>query len=324
MLARVIDPDGPRADSAPIRLEGGRQPAATAVFVPTGPGVEHRRGLWDILEALAVYEPETREVLVICDGPLGPISQLPASSTIPVEIIPHPRAGRGNPLYGGDCAVTIEALRVLALDLPDLVVRLDTDALVIGRCFGRLAEFLGAHPSVGIVGAYRKGDQVVGVARAAKRLTHPIALYRDPPAGHPHLLQLALGSNSRVRTWLRRAEKAGWEAGTHCQGGSLAVSPRLLAALQDAGLLDRPSDWLSVPLPGDVMLAALAVALGFELADLSQAGEPFAVEYGRLPDCPAELVASGRCLIHSLKGDPVGRSEAELRIFFAEGRSRQR
>jgi hypothetical protein len=201
------------------------------------------------------------------------------------------------------------------------VVHLDTDALVIGRCFTRLHEFLATHPSVGIVGAYRKGVQVADVAHAAKRLSLPIALYRDPLSGRVHVQQLAVGSNAHVRSWMRRAEKAGWEPGTHCQGGALAISPRFVAELRNAGLLDRSRDWLGIALSGDVVLAALAVALGFELADLSQAGEPFAVEYRRLPDCPARLVANRHCLIHSLKTDPLGRNEAELRRFFADRRA---
>ena len=296
---------------------------STTVFVPTGPAAEHRQGLADILEGLCTYEPDTRRVIVIYDGPPEELGDVSTGCGLRVDVVPHPRRRRGNPLFGGDCVVTLEGLRVATLELPELVVRLDTDALVIGGCFAELQAFLAAHPSVGIVGSVREGSQVASVARAANRLRHPVALYRDPPPGHRRLLQLLIGPNAHVRYWVRRARNAGWALGSHCQGGAAALSPHFLAALRDVGLLDRPLDWLDVPITGDVMLGALATALGFELADLSRPGEPFAVDYKRLPEPPAELVSHGRSLIHSLKSDPAGHTEKQLREFFAERRSRE-
>ena len=294
---------------------------STIVFITTGPRLEHRQGVADILDALAVYEPATQKVIVICDGPLADIEPIAAASTIPVELLPHPRAGRGTPLRGGGCVARLAELQRVAAEVPDLAVHLDSDALIIGPSFARLRQYLDTNPSVGVVGAYRDGPRVTHVRRSARRLMLPVAIWRDPDPGYRHLAQLLRGPNAQVRRWLLRARDAGWDIGAHCQGGAVAVSSALAVAARNAGLLERPLDWLSMPLAGDVMLSALAIALGFEVADFSGPGEPFAVDYGRLPASPPELVKQGHSLIHSLNSDPLGSSRTELRAYFAARRA---
>lgn len=295
-----------------------------AVIIFVGPGPEQLQGLSDVLDGLSIYEPETTRVLAVCDGPDATVDGLSIPSGIQLETVFHPRFGRGNPLFGASCVGTLAALAHVIDWQPAFAIRIDTDALIIGRCFDRLATLFAGNSSSGVVGTRRSGMLTVDTVRVVRRLRLRIAPWRDPPPGQPRVNQLIWGPERRVARWLRQARRAGWVDGSHCQGGAYAVSPAMLEALAASGVLDQPLDWLRMPLPEDQMMAALAAVCGYELVDLSGNGEPFGVEYRRLPKPASEMLAAGHSLIHSVRGDPDGRSEADLRAFFASARARDR
>jgi hypothetical protein len=295
-----------------------------AVIIFVGPGPEQLRGLSDVLDGLSIYEPETTRVLAVCDRPDATIDGLSIPSGIKLETIFHPRSGRGNPLFGASCVGTLAALAHVIDWRPAFAIKIDTDALIIGRCFDRLATLFAGNSSIGVVGTRRSGKLTADTVRVVRRLRPRIAPWRNPPPGQPRVNQLIWGPERRVARWLGHARRAGWVDGSHCQGGAYAVSPAMLDALAASGVLNRPFDWLRMPLPEDQMMAALAAVCGYELVDLSGTGEPFAVEYRRLPKSAAEMIAAGHCLIHSVRGDPDGSSEADLRAFFASARAKDR
>jgi hypothetical protein len=294
-----------------------------SVIVPVGPSAEHFQGLIDIFDALALYEPDGCHVLALCDGTEELVEQVPTPSGVILETLAHPRAGLRNAV-GAGASGTLAAFAHLVQRRPNLIVKLDTDGLLIGRCFERLEAFFASNCTTGVVGSARRGARCADWARVANRLKLPISLWRQPAPGYRHVVQVVFGRHRRVAAWLRRARGAGWEPGSYCQGGGYAVSPRLLFALAEAGALARPLDWLGIPLTEDVVVGALAAACGFGLADLSGPGDVFGCEYGRLPHPAPQMIARGHAVIHSLKGDPVGRSGPELRAFFASAREADR
>ena len=295
-----------------------------AVIVSVGPSPEHLQGLEDLLASLALYEPETRHVLIVSDGARRNLEQLSVPAGVVIDTVENPRGGRGNGHAGGLACGMLAGYARLAERAPSLILKLDTDALIIGRSFERVEAFFAANPTAGIVGSERRGARCAEMRRVVKRLMLPISLWRDPSPGHHHVVQVMFGRHRRVAWWLRRAVRAGWEPGSYCQGGAYAVSPRMLRSLAEAGALDNPLDWLRIPLSEDLVLGALGAACGFALTDLTQPGEPFACEYGELPFPADEIVARGHSVIHSLKLDPAGRSEEDLRAFFASLREAER
>jgi hypothetical protein len=286
------------------------------VVVPVLPVEVHLRGLVDLISALSRYERDT-SVVAVCDGPTEAVEAVAARTDIPVDVIAHPRAGRGNGLLGGACTGTLAGLAHAAARGKHLVLKVDCDALLIASCFEELERLFAERPNAGIAGALRSGDETAVVARAARRLAEPVVILRRPPPGQRRVVPLLAGPRRRAAGFVKRAKAAGWEAGVHCQGGAYAVSPGLMEALDRAGVLDHPLDWVDLPLNEDGMMAALAVSLGFHLLDASGPGEPFGVDFRRLPAPAPEMVERGHALIHSLKSDPDGRSESELREYFA-------
>jgi hypothetical protein len=290
------------------------------ILIPVGPGPPYIRGFVDLLESLAVYEPNRTRVIAVCEGHADDIHRAADTVQIPVEVITNPRGGRGSGLLGGGCCGTIAGLSEAARGGDALVIKIDTDALIVGACFDRVRKLFEDRPQVGVAGHIFRGPKVMPISRAVRRLALPVAVWRKPRPGHARVLPMLSAPRRRVAAVLRRARAAGWEPGTHIQGGAYAISPRLLAALDGAGVLDRPLDWLDVPLGEDVMMSALAVAHGFELMDASGVGQPFGISWGQLPWPAPEMLARGHALIHSLKGDPEGRSEPDLREYFAQAR----
>lgn len=294
-----------------------------AVLIPVGEEASHRAGLADLLEALPVYEPDTGQVVVVCERVSPELERVLAAAPLRVEVMANPRRGRGVPLLGGAVAGTLAGLAAITTrtPAPEVVVKLDTDALVIAPCFAHLATLFAERPRAGIAGAHRLvagrvPRDFAAVGATALRVARPISLWRGP-SGTARVRCAAIPRHGRVRGWLRRALRAGWEPGEHCQGGAYAMSVGLLAALHEAGALARPEDWIDVPLGEDHVLGALTFACGYELVGMTNEGEPFGVAYRHLPGTGPEMVARGHAIVHSLKADIDGRPERELRAYFA-------
>jgi hypothetical protein len=91
--------------------------------------------------------------------------------------------------------------------------------------------------------------------------------------------------------------------------------------MDDAGLLDQPLIWRDTALGEDVLIPMLTRAIGMNLLDHCFDGEVFGVRYKGLPDTPAQLIARGFSIIHSVKNDP-NFSEGQIREYFRSARPR--
>jgi type II secretory pathway component PulM len=70
----------------------------------------------------------------------------------------------------------------------------------------------------------------------------------------------------------------------------------------------------------DHLLGLVTVAAGFRLADLGGPDGPMALRWQGLPAHPAELLAAGKALTHSVRSWQ-NLTEPEIRAFFAQSRA---
>lgn len=236
-----------------------------------------------------------------------------------VAVVPNPRSGRGIGTLGGTCAATVAALGWAHAHHPgSWVLRLDTDALLIGPVSGRVEQAFADHPQAGVLGSCHRtcnGEErdISWWARVVPKHARSVWLWRRPPLPRRHL-DLA---DPVVRRTVRAALARGSDPGEHCMAAGCAVSAAFVAALADQGLLERPQRWLRTLFGDDVMLGTMAGALGFTLVDLHAV---FGLKHVGLAASPPELVERGFGVVHSVKNDP-DHDETAIREFFRERRA---
>jgi hypothetical protein len=196
----------------------------------------------------------------------------------------------------------------------DVLLRLDTDALVIGDAPHEDAlAFLERRPDVGMVGAFtRRGDgsdKKPAMAKKGEQLTREMGLRRG-------LKDLALVKT--LRSLVRCAEAHGYTRGDMCTGGACFLSPRALTAIEQQGLFDL--DMLSrSELMDDMLMALLCAAAGYKLSDLPADRDVLAINWRGLPMPLDALVASNKKIVHPIKDGDLS-VEPGVRAFFRERR----
>lgn len=296
----------------------GAHTGPDAIVVAVGPNPREVERVRDLAASIAAHEPADAIMVLVDDHPepRNLTADLPRSlQTISLH---HRRASR--PHFSrsvGICAVILHGLQwIQANTQAQFVLKLDTDSLVIGPYRQRVAERFDRNPGTGMIGAHKtavdgtRRDWSVHaetLALLTKRFhwRHPRASMRtwnDPLKAHARRLHGA-------------ARRHGYQTAEHCMGGGYAIARRALDAMAGEGFLDDPGLWSQADLPEDVMLGLHVRALGFTLADATQAGEVFGVSYKGLAAPPAELLARGYGVIHALKNDP-NHGEDEIRAFF--------
>ncbi len=285
----------------------------SVVLIPVAAGAADGARVVDLLEALAAHEPLAQDVLIVDD-------EQPARSfvhpSLCVHVIPNPRRGQGIPTLGGTTAGTLAGLAWVAAAAPGAwVLRLDTDALVIGPFAQAVQRAL--EPGVGVVGSCHRtcnGDlrDVRAIGVEVRRHTRPVWAWRRPP----RRAWWVRPADRRVRGVLRAATASGYRPGEHCIAAGCAISPALVRALAARGWLRDPRRWLGVRLGDDMVLGAMSRACGLTLVDLPAV---FGLTHRGLPDTPQGLVERHFAIIHSVKNDPAW-TEADVRDFFAAAR----
>jgi hypothetical protein len=301
-----------------------------AVIVPVGPGQIETARLEDLLESLHCYEGHAGcRIYLLEDG--ADLRRILAESrqADSFQVVSNPRKGRGDAWAGGLAVGMLTAYkRVLDDGTPfDFVLRLDTDALVIGPFSDRIHQILRQSLSIGVIGSVRYlrepervRQDTAQLARAIDKLAQPFTLWRRTPAGHPFLQTALLPSSRMTRNIILQARSCGYRVGYQCCGGALALPMRTLSAFKAAGFLQHPTAWLRTPLPEDLVLALMVKACGLEIKDCSDPGQPFAVRYQGLPDSPENLANAGYAIIHSVK-DRGDLTEDSIRTFFRRRRA---
>jgi len=280
-----------------------REPRGAVVVPDSG-----RDDVKDTLDSVRAYLPAATPV-VIDDRPRPAASRALGQDCVVLPPLPYPRNAHGG-LWVRECY----AFRWVLANLDvDYVLRLDTDALVIGPGLGTaVVERFGADPSCGVLGAYR------ATLSGALRDFAPAARGVKSESGLRGLF-LRPGCRAALRPLLRAAEANGYVAGEHALGAVYALRPEMLARWQQAGWLDL--DALSRSKLGEDWIVGLAArAAGYTIGEMGGPGGLLALSWRSLPAPPAELVQGGALATHSVRGWQ-DLSEAEIRRYFAQLRT---
>ena len=284
---------------------------AFAVVIPVGPGEDPA----DTLSSVLRYVSD-RTTIVLVDDRADPLPIVPeagsSAGSCVIDVIPAPNGAPGA-LGGLFVKVSAGIRRALAIAEFDLLLRLDTDALMIGAGLEELARRRFAElPGTGILGSYRHGPDggVRDWGPAARALASECGLrgMRRPSARQ--LLR-------RVR---REALRNGYVAGEHALGGAYLMTSALLRSFAERGWLDLP-DLATSHLGEDHLAGLFARAVGYQLGDFGGPSDPLALRWKGLPAPPAELLASGKLVVHSVKSR-CAELEATNRAVFADARRR--
>ncbi len=191
----------------------------------------------------------------------------------------------------------------------DVLLRLDTDALILGpgiaeAAAGRFAQ----DATVGALGAYRVGPD------GHDRDWTPAARMVKAELGLRGMRHPAV--RSRVRSLVAAAPD--YVPGEHALGAAMLLRGDMVRKWARTGMLDYLE--LGHSLIGEDHLFGLLVrAAGYRIADFGGPADPLAVRWLGLPAAPADLLATGKLITHSVRfwGDM---QEGEVREFFAARR----
>ncbi len=293
-----------------------------------GPGDREVHRADDVIESVLHHEPAVEVILLVDDAPgERDLAQALGGDRPAVAVTTNPRAGEGHGLWGGLAAGMLHGYGWLQREArPDLVLKLDTDALVIAPFADRMAAVL-ADPALGMVGTFdqhcdgrpRSRDRWhYGVRR--RRL--PVRPFREDndPTGRLRLRHTLWGDPAVLRRRIAAARRQGYGYGEHCLGGAYAVPGRFLDRMAERGWYDDWRAWMPLDIGEDVCIGVYVRAVGLACANANRAGEPFGVEYQDLPLPPQQLLDAGYAVVHSIK-DQDGLTEADIRAFFAQRRA---
>lgn len=276
-----------------------------AVVIPVGPG----ESVDDTLESVRAFVDPSRAIVLVDDtGGPGLRARHATAGDVHVLAAPPDAAGGQGGLW-----VKIAAGYAYACSRfhADLVLRMDTDALVIGAGIEDAAlRRFAREPGLGLLGSFRVGPDggqrdLSPAARLLRRETGLAGLR------HPRL-------RSTLRGLERRARANGYAPGDHALGGAFIHSGEAARALAARGLLDLPVMARS-GLGEDHIFGLLTVAAGYGIGDFGGPGDPLALRWRGLPDDPAALLAGPALITHSVRshGDL---DEAGIRAIFARAR----
>ena len=302
-------------------------PARAGVVVPVGPGRRELNRLADLLDSVRACVHGLDALVLVDDAaaPRGLAALVPPGLPEPVVLRPA-RLRRAGHAFDAMTVGTLTFAAWLAREHPvDYLVKLDTDALVIGDFRPSLQAAIAASAEVGLWGAHRF-NRTGSPPRDFTVWHEPLRRMLAPVAVHPRRwrrlpgLRLAVrGRALRARRFLGAAvadaERHGYELGEHCLGGAYALTWRSARAMHERGFLDDPLVLSGSRLGEDVVLGLLTRAAGLRLESLVGEGDAFAVAHQGLLASPDELVAGGHAVVHSVKDSSYG-SEAALRARF--------
>ena len=279
-------------------------------MVPAGP----RDDALDTLASVVHYTDPSRIIVVIDDRSdlTKNSSRIRALSSDIVVVSALPGLPPG--AFGGLWVKLAAGYRwLLERYEPSMVLRLDTDALLIGAGLEAAAEQAFARdPGVGLLGSYRIGPD--GKRRDNSWAAHQIRA----EAGLRGLLRPK--RRASIRGHLRSARKHGYTDGDHVLGGAYIHSYPALSRIYKNGWLDEP--WMATSHIGDDhFFSMLTMAAGYRIADFGGPSDPMALRWRGMPAHPADLLATGKLVTHSVRSwQDLG--EQQIRAIFAQARAR--
>jgi hypothetical protein len=306
-----------------------------AAIIPVGPGpIEMWRAV-ELAKSLIRWEPSIPCCLFLDDDPNGrPLADLAFfPSTCRVKSLVNPRLGIGLGWTGGLTTGLLSALRWVETETDfEWVIKIDADALVIGRFAAAVETFLSHTLDAGIIGtvgpscnpeirAFSDLSRECTLLRVHRLLRPASAAVREraPEWVDVGILRISLANLlafDAIRPVIRAALANGYTNSEYCQGGAYVITRTAISRMHTAGYLDTAPLWMGLPFYEDQTMAVHARAVGLGIFDLSRPGEPFGVQYRGLPYPPETLLSMGYSLIHSVKTDQV-HHESSIRHFFA-------
>jgi hypothetical protein len=292
--------------------------------MPVGPGAAEAERFADTAASLAL-EPAVRWLVLVDDSPrergLANLVSLP--DVVVATLRPPRRAQRAS----FEDRITAHVLAGLAWaarnTAASIVLRLDTDALVIGRFADKLAARFAADPRVGLLGSYDRVSNgaprhFAWWAGPVRRTSRTIS-WQPGRWGPGHPVIGTRPRRARVRHYIEDARATGYVWGENALAAALAIRREVIARWAEEGVLDDPGLFLGTRLGDDPVLGMLVRRSGWRLGGMVAPGEPFALALTGLPSAPDELLANGYGIIHCVKNDPRW-TEPEIRGFFRSRR----
>ena len=292
-----------------------------------GPNPQELARLHDFFQAICYWEPAVKSVVLIDDSvePRGLDNQFVLPNAFSIHTIHHPRRGAGAGVWGALTEGILLGLDWIAVHEPQaaMVLKIDTDALVIGPFFAKAERFLEAHPLVGLIGLHDR--HCSGEPRSFQPWDRAILNYSLPIGtrrianGKRRLRWQLFNAFGQQRRIFRQARARGYHWGEHCLGGAYLLRAQTVRTLHAEGLLQHALFWRNSLVGEDVIVGAYVKASGWDMANFSGQNEIFGIAYVGLPATPEALEASGYSIVHSVKNDSL-RSEEQIRSYFRDRR----
>jgi hypothetical protein len=277
-----------------------------AVIVPAGPSDD----VIDTISSIVHYAEPSRVIVVVDDTSTPGDGKLLCELSEDITVIPAPSGAPGG--QGGLWVKLAAGYRwVLERYEPRIILRMDADALLIGRGLGKIAEErFSIAPDVGLLGSYRTGPD--GRPRDPSWAAHAISA----ETGLRGLLYPK--ARSTLRTWLNLARSHGYVDGESVLGGAYIHRYEAAHKIYQMGWFNQP--WLaSSKLGEDHIMSLLTMAAGYGIDDFSRPVDPMAVKWQGLPAHPIDLLNAGKLVTHSVRyWDDL--TERQIREIFGRAR----
>ncbi len=274
------------------------------LVVPIGPG-NNTEFVIDTIDSFIHYSEQIYKVILLDDSGENVGTKI-------ANLFPHYDLIHTTKQLGGWAGLyitlsmaykyAIEKYRFTAL------LKLDTDALVIGKAFEKEAiSLFRSMPFAGIAGQYplEYDGSPWNLKWPEKRIlnsTRSWKFFRRPIA------------NWSLITLYRNAIRNGYRTGESVFGGAYFISEALLICLSESGLLPRHS-FKNLNLGEDHLFSLLAKATGFSLESLSMNNAPMACAWKGLPASPEQLLKEHKKIIHSVRSWE-SMNEQQIRAFY--------
>jgi hypothetical protein len=289
-----------------------------AVVMPVGPDPAELARARDTLASIVAWEPAVRWLVLIDDSPtVRGLNRLIDFRGVHVEVLRSP-AGASGDFWDRVTATVLAGIAWVAGNTAaDMVTKIDTDSLVIAPFAAKLMSAFEAAPGVGLFGSYDVGCN--GRKRSFHTWAKPVRIAASRVQLKGRHSRLAVGRAAKARTIIRDARRSGYVWGEHALACAFAIDRSTYMSWASDDVLADPTVFMGTGLGVDPVVGILVRRSGKRLASLVGKGDPFGVAWRGLPMTPAELLARGHSIIHSVKNDRDW-SEESIRAFFGARR----
>lgn len=305
-VRQVLAAPGPRRLPAPeLPPPAARRRVRGVCWIAAGPGEVD--ALLDTWASAIASSPGDLALLVTDDWtPDAHASAIQAS--VPDAVVVRTRVPSGGPprLW----PLTALALRTALTHFDfDLIVKLDTDALVVGPDL--VATLERTFAQAGAEGAPTPAPPI-GIAGSFQ--VRPDGQPESDADYHRRVLAAEEPRDPQLAAWAAAARTAGYPEGSNVQGGCLVLTRTYVEALSRSGALEYVPRLPSI-VSEDLTLTVLAYAHGFRAWSLGGPAGPYAFANKHLPLPVDELLdPESRWLVtHSVRRGLGGESESTIR-----------